>query len=206
MVATRTSNPDHMFASTLLLLAIVRAPLDTPTAQRSILDTASTVPLEVAAALDTPVVRRRAIQYSDQYYTRLTIHRFGSYLMLPLFVGEYALGQNLINDASPPTWIKPTHLGVALGIGGLFTVNTVTGAMNLWESRDDPSNRGLRITHTVLMLASDAGFAITGALTPKHHSFDFAEIQASRNRHRNWALGSMALSTAGTALMWFVKH
>ena len=36
-------------------------------------------------AADTPVVRRRAVQYSDQYYTRLTIHRYGSYLMLPLF-------------------------------------------------------------------------------------------------------------------------
>jgi hypothetical protein len=162
--------------------------------------------MEAVAPLDTPVVRRRAIQYSDAYYTRLTIHRIGSYAMLPLFAGEFALGQNLINDASPPTWIKPTHLVVAWGIAGLFTVNTVTGAMNLWESRDDPSNRGLRITHTVLMLASDAGFAITGALTPQNHSFDFAEVRASRNRHRNWALGSMALSTAGTALMWFVKH
>jgi hypothetical protein len=195
-----------MLATALLLLAIGRAPLDTPTAQRPILDTAAIVSVEVAAPLDTPVVRRRAIQYSDQYYTRLTIHRYGSYLMLPLFAGEYVLGQNLINDANPPGWMKPTHFGVALGIGGLFTVNTVTGAMNLWESRDDPANRGLRITHTALMLASDAGFAITGALTPKHHSFDFAEIQASRNRHRNWAIGSMALSTAGTALMWFVKH
>jgi hypothetical protein len=195
-----------MLATALLLFAIGRAPLDTPTTPRSILDTTSIVSVEVAAPLDTPVVRRRAIQYSDAYYTRLTIHRYGSYLMLPLFAGEYALGQNLINDANPPGWIKPTHLGVALGIGGLFTVNTVTGAMNLWESRDDPSNRGLRITHTVLMLASDAGFAITGALTPQNHSFDFAEIQASRNRHRNWAIGSMALSTAGTALMWFVKH
>ena len=195
-----------MFATALALLAFVQTPIDTPTAQRSTFDTISVVSAEVVAPLDTPVVRRRAIQYSDSYYTRLTIHRIGSYVMLPLFAGEYALGQNLINDASPPTWIKPTHLGVALGIGGLFTINTVTGAMNLWESRDDPSNRGLRITHTVLMLASDAGFAITGALTPRTHSFDFAEIQASRNRHRNWALGSMALSTAGTALMWFVKH
>jgi hypothetical protein len=195
-----------MLATALLLLAIGPAPLDTPTALRPILDTASIVSVAVPAPLDTPVVRRRAIQYSDQYYKRLTIHRYGSYLMLPLFAGEYALGQNLINDANPPGWMKPTHLGVALGIGGLFTVNTVTGALNLWESRDDPSNRGLRITHTVLMLASDAGFAITGALTPQKHSFDFAEIQASRNRHRNWAIGSMALSTAGTALMWFVKH
>ena len=195
-----------MFATPLLLLAIVRAPVDTPTAQRSILDTAFIVPGTVVAPLDTPVVRRRAIQYSNQYYTRLTIHRYGSYLMLPLFAGEYALGQNLINDANPSSWMKPTHLGVAFGIGGLFAVNTVTGAINLWESRSDPSNRGLRITHTVLMLASDAGFAITGALTPKRRSSDFAEIQASRNRHRNWALGSIGLSTAGTALMWFVKH
>lgn len=195
-----------MFASALLLLAIAPAPLDTPTAQRPLPDTASVFSAEIVAPLDTPVVRRRAIQYSDSYYTRLTIHRIGSYTMLPLFVGEYALGQNLINDANPPSWMRPTHLGVAWGIAGLFTVNTVTGAMNLWESRDDPSNRGLRITHTVLMLASDAGFAITGALTPRRHSFDFAEIQASRNRHRNWAIGSMAVSTVGTALMWFVKH
>jgi hypothetical protein len=195
-----------MFATALLLLAIEPAQLDTSVAQRPVLDTASIVSAVFAAPLDTPVVRRRAVQYSDQYYKRLTIHRYGSYLMLPLFVSEYALGQNLINDANPPSWIKPTHFGVAWGIGGLFAVNTVTGAMNLWESRDDPSNRGLRITHTALILASDAGFAITGALTPKKHSFDFAEIQASRNRHRNWALGSMALSTAGTALMWVVKH
>lgn len=195
-----------MFATSLLLLAIARAPLDTPTAQRSILDTTAVSSFRVITPVDTPVTRRHAIQYSDAYYTRLTIHRYGSYLMLPLFAGEYALGQNLINDANPSSWMKPAHAGVALGIGGLFTVNTVTGAMNLWESRSDPANRGLRITHTVLMLASDAGFAITGALTPKRRSFDFAEIQASRNRHRNWALGSIGLSTAGTALMWFVKH
>jgi hypothetical protein len=190
-----------------LLLTIARAPLDTPAAQPSVLDTASIVSTGTTVPLDTPVVRRRrAVEYSDQYYTRLTIHRYGSYLMLPLFAGEYALGQNLINDASPSSWMKPTHTGVALAIGALFTVNTVTGAMNLWESRDDPSNRTLRITHTVLMLASDAGFAITGALTPKHHSADFAEIQASRNRHRNWAIGSIGVATAGTALMWFVTH
>ncbi len=196
-----------MLATALLLLAIARPPLDTPMTQATILDTSAVMRFGAAAAVDTPVVRRRrAVQYSDQYYTRLTIHRYGSYVMLPLFAAEYALGQNLINDANPPSWVKPTHTGVALGIGALFAVNTVTGAWNLWESRDDPSNRALRITHTVLMLASDAGFAITGALTPTEHSSDFNEIRSSRNRHRNWALGSIAVSTAGTALMWFVKH
>lgn len=196
-----------MLATALLLLATSRAPLDTPVTVAPLLDTASVASAALVMPVDTPVVRRRrAVQYSDQYYTRLTIHRYGSYLMLPLFAGEYALGQNLINDANPSSWIKPTHTGVALGIGALFVVNTVTGGWNLWESRDDPSNRTLRIAHTVLMLASDAGFVITGALTPKEHSFDFNEIRTSRNRHRNWAIGSMAVSTAGTALMWFVKH
>ena len=196
-----------MMVATLLLLALAGAQVDTPVVQRPVLDTGAVVSAGVVAPLDTPIVRRRhAIQYSDQYYTRLTIHRYGSYVMLPLFGAEYALGQNLINDASPASWLKPAHFGVALGIGALFTVNTVTGAMNLWESRDDPANRTLRITHTVLMLASDAGFMITGAVTPSHHSTDFARIQSQRNTHRNWAIGSMALSTVGTGLMWFVKH
>jgi hypothetical protein len=196
-----------MLVSALLLLATVGVSPDTPSVRGSIRDTASLGLTPAVAQADTPTTpRRHAISYSDQYYTRLTIHRYGSYIMLPLFAAEYSLGQNLINDASPSSWIKPTHTGVALGIGALFTVNTVTGVWNLWESRSDPSNRGLRITHTVLMLASDAGFVLTGAMTPKHHSFDFNEIQQSRNRHRNWAIGSMAVSTAGTALMWFWKH
>lgn len=196
-----------MLAMALLVLAITRAPLDSPLTQSAALDTGRASSLVTSAPLDTPVVRRRrAIQYSDNYYTRLTIHRYGSYAMLPLFAAEFALGQNLINDSNPSSWIKPTHTAVALGIGALFTVNTVTGGWNLWESRSDPSNRALRITHSVLMLASDVGFVVTGALTPKEHSADFNEIRSSRNRHRNWALGSMGVSTAGTALMWFVKH
>src|SRR5579884_1275626 len=195
-----------MIVAALLALTAVQVPADTNARRAAIVDTARVSAL-VSAPVDTPTVRRRhAIEYSDQYYTRLTIHRYGSYAMLPLFAAEYSLGQNLINDASPPSWLKPTHGVVALGIGALFTVNTVTGAWNLWEARDDPSNRGLRYTHTILMLASDLGFAITGAQTPSHHSSDFAEIQSSQNRHRNRAIGSMAVSTAGTALMWFWKH
>ena len=49
-------------------------------------------------AQDTePRKRRRAIQYSDAYYTRLTIHRYASYAELPLFAAEYALGQRILN-------------------------------------------------------------------------------------------------------------
>jgi hypothetical protein len=118
--------------------------------------------------------------------------------MLPLFAAEYALGQNLLNGNSP-SWVKPTHLAVAFGIGGLFTVNTVTGAMNLWESRRDPAGRTRRWVHSALMIASDAGFAVAGAMG------DEAAGSDARRRHRNVALGSIAVSTAGTALMWFWK-
>lgn len=149
---------------------------------------------------DTPRVRRHAVTYSDAYYTRLTVHRIGSYTMLPLFAGEWYLGDRLLNGTNPPGWMKPTHVGVASAIGVLFTVNTVTGGLNLWESRSDPAGRTRRFIHTGLMLASDAGFLWTAGIggEAKHH-FD------AGRRHRNVALGSIGLSTIGTALMWFWK-
>jgi hypothetical protein len=164
----------------------------------------------VVAAPDTdPVlsppdtIRRRphAVTYSDAYAVRLEIHRIGSYTMLPLFGAEFALGQNLLNDSRPADWMKPTHVGVALGVATLFTVNTVTGAWNFWESRNDPSDRARRWIHASLMVASDAGFMWTGAIAGgRRSSVD------QRQHHKNVALGSMALSTAGTAMMWLWKN
>ena len=111
------------------------------------------------AASDTPRVRPRAIEYSDWYSRRLTIHRWGSYTMLPLFAGEYYIGDRLLNGVNVPSWYKPAHVGIAGALGVLFTVNTATGAWNLWDSRADPASRTLRYVHTGLMLASDAGFS-----------------------------------------------
>jgi hypothetical protein len=149
---------------------------------------------------DTPRVRRHAVTYSDAYNTRLTIHRIGSYTMLPLFGGEWYLGDRLLNGTNPPSWMKPTHVGVAGALGVLFTVNTVTGAWNLWDSREDPAGRTRRYIHTGLMLASDAGFLWTAAIAgDAKHNHD------AGNRHRDVALGSIGLSTIGTALMWFWK-
>ena len=79
-------------------------------------------------------MRRHAVAYSDFYNTRLKIHRIGSYTMLPLFASEWVLGDRLLNGTNPPGWMKPTHVGVASALGVLFTVNTVTGAWNLWDS------------------------------------------------------------------------
>lgn len=154
----------------------------------------------VANEDSTPRRRTKAVELSDAYYTRLRIHRIGSYTMLPLFAGEYWLGDKLIKGTSDQ-WVKPAHVGVALGLGALFTVNTVTGLWNLYESRDQSDGRTKKIVHTVLMLGADAGFAAAGAIGGNaQHSGSDAQL------HKNVAIASMAASTAGTALMWFWKN
>lgn len=147
-----------------------------------------------------PRPRPTATVYSDAYATRLTIHRIGSYTMLPMFAAEYVLGQQLLTGGYA-NWVKPAHNVVAGGLGILFAVNTVTGVWNLAESRHDPVGRPRRLIHSALMIASDAGFVWTGAIAgAAKHSTDAA------NRHRNVAIGSMGLSTIGAAMMWLWRN
>jgi hypothetical protein len=151
-------------------------------------------------ANDSTQGRPRAITHSDAYYTRLTIHRIGSYTMLPLFAGEYLLGDKLLNGTNVGSWVKPTHSTVAGAIGVLFAVNTITGVWNLYDSRKDPAGRTRRFVHAAMLIAADAGFVATAALA--------GDAEESNNRartHRNVALGSIGVSTIGTALMWFWK-
>ena len=147
--------------------------------------------------------RPKSIEYSDAYYTRLKIHRIASYAELPLFAAEYVLGERLIKEdrtGFPSQGVKTAHTTVALGLGALFTVNTVTGVWNLWESRSDPANRALRLIHSVAMLGADAGFAWAGA-----SGGGAKEDISNANHHRTIAVSSMALATAGTAMMWFFR-
>ena len=162
---------------------------------------ADTLPPQKAALVpaDTQALQHRAVEHSDAYYARLTIHRIGSYTMLPLFGAEYFLGERLLTSAAPESWLKPTHVGVALGIGALFTSNTITGLWNLWDSRNDPKDRGRRILHSTLLLASEGGFALAASVAPSRNH------PSNRILHRNIAIGSMALSTLGTAIMWLRK-
>lgn len=139
----------------------------------------------------------QAIEHSDAYYTRLTIHRYGSYAILPLFAGEYYLGNKLINGTSD-TNVKSIHKAVAYTIGGVFVANTVTGVWNLIESRHDKEGRGRKLLHVGLMLAADAGFAYTGTLASDASHFG----PSAKNKHRNAALTSIGLATAGTLTMW----
>ena len=151
------------------------------------------------AASDTIRQRPRPIEYSEWYARRLEIHKIGSYLMLPTIGAEYVVGNQLLHGNESGA-MKGTHVAVATGIAAIFTVNTGTGLWNLWDSRKDPAGRTRRIMHSVLMLAGDAGFAWTGLIGgDANHSNDNAR------RHRNVALGSMAVSTVGTVMMWLWK-
>ena len=155
----------------------------------------------VSESTDTIPRRRHAIAYSEWYARRLEIHRIGSYVMLPLFATEYVLGDRLINGADSHSTVGSAHALAAGGIGILFTVNTVTGLWNLWESRSDPADRTRRTLHAVTMLVGDAGFVATGILAgnAKHSNSD-------ARLHRNVALGSIGVSTIGTVMMWIWKN
>ncbi len=154
--------------------------------------------------------RPRAIEYSDWYYRRLTMHRIASYAELPLFAGEYVLGERLLHYTRyerAPSGLKTAHVLVAGGLGTLFAFNTVTGGWNLWESRKDPAGRTRRILHTVLMLAADAGFFATAAAANgggDHH--DRLANQPYRppndQLHQSLAEASMGIGLAGTVMMW----
>lgn len=199
-----------MFAAIAFAVLVLQAP-DTArgsdaTASRAGDPAASlTAPMVVDTAMpgdrspsDTVRRRPRPVQYSEWYARRLKIHRIGSYVMLPLFGTEVVLGQQLLNgSAAPHSATANAHVLVASGIAALFTVNTVTGLWNLWDSRSDPAGRTRRTIHSLLMLGSDAGFLWTGAVGGQaKRSNDNARY------HRNVALGSMSVATAGTLMMW----
>lgn len=153
--------------------------------------------------------RRKAVTYSKWYARRLRVHRYGSYAMLPLFVTQYVLGDKLLDQKTAQynnTRTTPidenlltTHKVVAGAVGALFVVNTTTGLLNLFASRHTVEGRKLRTIHALTMLTADAGFAYTGYLSSK--AVDHGPPEA--RKHRNMALVSFGISTAGASLMWF---
>lgn len=154
----------------------------------------------LALAADT-TPRAKPFEYSDAYFTRLTIHRIASYATLPLFAASFASGTQLFDKGeAAPGWARTIHGPAAAGVATLFGVNTVTGVWNLWEARKDPEGRTRRTLHGLLMLAADAGFTATGLLANGAH-----DSQARRNAHRAVAYGSMGVSLFSYAIMlpWF---
>jgi hypothetical protein len=152
---------------------------------------------------DTVQRRRRSVEVSEWYERRLRIHRYGSYAIYPLFALQAVAGNQVFqNQQDAPDWAKTTHRAGAAGLATVFTLNTVTGLWNLWETRSQPIGRTRRTAHALLMLASDAGFTYAGV-----HLSEKAETSLDKRReHRMWAYGSMATALTGVGLMTLWKE
>ena len=139
-----------------------------------------------------------AFVYTDGYHARARVHKIGSVALVPLLATQGFLGASIYNDPTPDK--KAWHRRVAWGIGGLFAVNSVTGAWNLIEARKDPTGRKLRVAHGLLMMAADAGFLTTAIMRPDATRPDFA---GQRSTHRAIAFTSIGVATTGYLLMLF---
>jgi len=191
-----------MNAPALAFLLTLASPADTG---RAPVDTLGTISSRLAAPLalqiteDTTVRRRhKAIEVSDWYARRLRIHRIDAYAMIPLFAFQAAAGNELYQKGSgADDWAKTGHRVGATGLATVFGVNTVTGLWNLWDSRAVPQGRTKRTLHTLLMLASDAGFTYAGV-----HLSEKAENDAgARSEHRKLAYASIGTALVGTGMM-----
>ena len=151
-----------------------------------------------------------AIEHSDAYQTRAKIHKYASFATLPLFATELWLGQSVFN--APPGGAgskKGAHIAVGSGIIGLFAVNTVTGAWNMFgsEGGQEKEGRTLRLVHGLLMMAADGGFLATWATAPHGDRFGTASnVNNGRSTHRDIAIGSIGVGTAGYLLMFLGNH
>lgn len=177
-----------------------RAVLDTTTAGR--IPNRLEMPISLELSPDTiPRRRPRSVEVSEWYERRLRIHRYGAYAVIPLFTLQAIAGTQLYDKGdSAPDWAKTTHRVGATGLATVFGVNTVTGLWNLWDSRSQPKGRARRTVHSLLMLASDAGFTYAGVRLSNQ-----AENSAEKRRqHRNLAYISFgtAVVGAGTMIFW----
>lgn len=153
------------------------------------------------SAPDTVRKRKKAVEYSDFYYTRLKIHKIASYTMLPLFVAQYAAGQELYKYGreGAPSWARDLHQPLAVALGSLWVLNTVTGAWNWWDSRHVEEGKARRTVHGLLMTLAGAGFVATAATAPHHE--EYYTGGGNQSQHKTLAISSMAVATASWLMM-----
>ena len=153
------------------------------------------------AQQDTTRRRRRAVEVSDAYGQRLLIHRWASYAAIPAFGAQYWAGQKLYDAEKAgregPDWAKSVHTAGAISIAGIFGINTLTGAWNLWDSRHTEQHRWLRLSHSLTMLGADAAFMYTGIALAQ----DAEHSQVKRDQHRRVALYAIGVSTVSGVTM-----
>jgi len=162
-----------------------------------------TAQLLVAVPSDTPPPaptrqRVRAVEVSDWYNRRLTLHRRLSYATIPAFMFQWTAGQQIWEKGTDaPAWARTGHRIGAATIATIFTANTVTGVWNLWDSRHVPQGRKLRTFHAISMLVADAGFTWAGAVLSQQAETSFEK----RALHRKVALTCMGITVTSGVLM-----
>ena len=145
-----------------------------------------------------PRGRVRAIEVSESYNRRLTLHRRLAYATVPLFLFQWTAGETKWEKGdAAPGWAKTGHVVGATAILGIFTVNTVTGVKNWRESRKAPQGRKLRNLHAISMFVADAGFTYAGVVLSQQAKTD----SSKRSLHRTVALSSMGIAVTSGVLM-----
>lgn len=191
----------HQFQSYLNSKLLLPAENEAQTAFSSLL----LLPEASMNAVQTTAARPRAVTYSSGYSTRAKIHKYASIATLPLFAAEAVVGQKLFDRTdSESDSLRSMHSGLAAGMGVLFGVNTVTGVWNMIEDRKSSGGHRKRLIHSILMLAADAGFVATAALTPGERE-DGLNSNNRASTHRAVAYGSMGVATIGYVYMLLAK-
>jgi hypothetical protein len=157
-------------------------------------------------ALDSQGQRPVAIEYSDAHEMRAKTHKYASWATLPLMAAEFALGEKLYNDTnSEADSLRGVHGAVGAGLITLFGVNSVTGVWNLLESNQAPGHTK-RLVHGLIMLVAEGGFVAAAASAPGHSRNPLAAINTDRATHRDIALVSFGVGTAGYLLMLLTRN
>ncbi len=166
---------------------------------------ASVASAEAVAKQDTVPRRRKrveAVEYSEGYGQRLWWHRWLSYPIVPLFAAQYYLGEKLmVNQSGASDLTKNGHRAIATATAVIYTANTVTGLMNLWEGRNDPSSRVKKYLHAAMFVAADAGFVYGATLAGDAQKYG----QEFRDKHRTVELTAIGISVASWAMMLLWK-
>lgn len=146
--------------------------------------------------------RPRAVEISDWYSKRLTLHRRTAYAIIPMFGFQAAAGKQIWDKGNAAaSWARNGHRVGAAAIATAFTVNAVTGAWNLWDSRSTSEGRGRRYLHAASMLTASAGFTYAGAVLSEQAERN----SAKRKLHWQVAVSSMGLTAVSGILMKFLN-
>jgi hypothetical protein len=150
------------------------------------------------APTDTPRVRPKVVEVSDWYARRLAVHRWVAFATPPVFALQWAAGDRLYkHGADAPTWAKTSHRAGATALAGMFTVNTITGAWNWWDSRTVRQGRVLRTAHALTMIGADAAFTYAGAKLSNE-----AETSTDKRRlHHTIALSAIGVTVVSELAM-----